>query len=233
MVFLGLFAPITELVFFLCLFAYFTITYRKYKFEEINSAGLCFLISIVFFAIIPIFDIISNFYFSKGVISFSIKLMVNTLAVVYLQTYLYKVSMATADEELTKKLNFFTSNRSKIGYCNIFIFMMTPIATACLEGYRIAYRYYWILMAIYVISTAYLVCLQIKTRSKIWHWIMFIFLNAVYWALYWRLEVNYFHYGYSAFVGLAEGIRVVKIIPLLLLRRTKFSDICVYNAEER
>ena len=233
MVFLELFAPIIELIFFSCLFIYFATTYRKYKFEEMNSIGLCFLISILFFAAISIFDIISNFYFSKGVISFSIKLMLNTLAVVYLQTYLYKASMAVADEELTKKINFFTSNRSKIGYCNIFIFMMTPIAAACLEGYRIAYRYYWILMAIYIISTAYLVCLHIKTKSKIWHWILFTFLNVVYWALYWRLEVNYFHYGYSAFVGLAEAIRVIKIIPLLLLKKTRFSDICVYNAEER
>lgn len=225
--------PVFELLTFIWVCILFVKRQKEYSFKNINSNGVCFIITIILFMLVPVLDLISHFHTVRGFILFSARLCLNILAVIYLQTFLYKVSMTKANEEITKKINFFDSNKRTIAYFNVLILMFVPIAAACIEGYKITYRYYWMLALIYWLSTIYLLYLRINTKIKNRHWIFFTGFNAIYWSLYWLLGVNYYHHGDSFYLPFIVAAKILRIFPLFFVSEGRFSDSCVYDVEER
>lgn len=225
--------PVVELLAYAWVCFSFVRRQKEYSFRNINSGGWCFIITIALFMLVPVLDITAHYHIVRGITLFTLRLMLNILAIIYLQTFLYKVAMARATEELTKKVNFFETNKRGIAYFNTFMLMAVPIATACIEGYRITYRYYWMLGLAYTISTIYIFSLWVNTKIRGRHWIFFTALNALYWWLYWRLGITYYHHGDTFATPLVAIVKFLRIVPLLFVSEGRFSDSCVYDVEER
>lgn len=225
--------PVIELLAYAWVCCSFIRRQREYSFQNVNSSGLCFIITIVLFTLVPVLDIFAHFRIFSGIMLFFARMILNVLAIIYLQTFLYKVAMARATEELAKKVNFFESSKRGIVYFNTFILMTVPIATACIEGYRITYRYYWMLALAYTVSTIYITYLWIGTKIRSRHWMFFTALNALYWWLYWRIGITYYHHGSSSILPFVVIVKFLRIIPLFFVSEGRFSDSCVYDVEEK
>ena len=225
--------PVIELLAYTWVCCSFVRRQKEYSFKNVNSSGLCFIFTIGLLMLVPVLDIIAHFGIVSGIMLFSMRLMLNVLAIIYLQTFLYKVAMARATEELAKKVNFFESSKRSIVYFNTFILMAVPIATACAEGYRITYRYYWMLALAYTVSTIYIFYLWTGTKIRSRHWMFFTALNAIYWWLYWRIGIAYYHYGDNSIVPFVAITKFLRIVPLFFVSEGRFSDSCVYDVEEK
>lgn len=225
--------PVIEFLVYMWVWRSFARRQKGYSLKNVNSGGICFIATMVLFTLIPVLDVLAHYHIVRGIKLFFLMLALNIPAIIYLQTFLYKVAMAKATEELTKKVNFFEDSKKSIAYFNTFILMAVPIAIACVEGYRMAYRYYWILALAYIISTIYISCLCANTKIKSRHWMFFTALNAIYWLLFWRFEIAYHYHGDSSILPFVVIVKFLRIIPLFFVSEGRFSDSCVYDVEEK
>lgn len=225
--------PVIELLVYIFVCGSFVRRQKEYTLRNVNSSGICFIITIAFFTLIPVLDIIDHFCSINGLAVFFLRLMLNVLAIIYLQTFLYKVAMTRATEELAKKINFFESSKRNVIYFNTFILMAVPIVISCIEGYKTTYRYYWVLALAYAVSTAYISFLWANTKIRSWHWIFFMAFNAIYWWLCWRIGANYYHHGDKSILPFVVIAKFLRITPLFFVGEGRFSDSCVYEVEEK
>lgn len=225
--------PVIEFLAYICICCFFAYRQRGYDLKNINSSGTCFVITIAFFMLVPVLDVIDHFCSVNGIALFFLRLMLNVLAIIYLQTFLYKVAMTMTTEELAKKINFFEANKKNIIYFNTFILIAVPVVISCIEGYQTTYRYYWVLALTYAASTAYISCLWVNTKIKSLHWVFFTAFNAIYWWLCWRIGVNYYHHGDKSILPFVVIAKILRITPLFFVGEGRFSDSCVYEVEEK